>query len=99
MEDIRSAEAYQAGQRSGLAIAAVAASAVAFISLLGIEKALLAVVLALLARRGAALPTPARKLSGIALGLSGLYAAFFVTVLVLFHDKVAEFIRLLQQLS
>ena len=45
--------AYQDGRRLGLATAALALSIVAFINLLGIEKSILAIVLALLAMQGA----------------------------------------------
>ena len=43
--------AFAEGKRTGLAIGALAASAVAFVSLLGIEKAILGLALAALAAR------------------------------------------------
>ena len=45
-------EAHETGWRSGLSVGAIAVSVAAFISLLGIEKALLAITLAFLAVRG-----------------------------------------------
>jgi len=97
-EDLHT-KAFREGKRAGLAIAAVAGSAVAFVSLLGIEKAILAIVLAILARRGAAPKSHTRRLASVAIGLAMLYVAMFAVVMALFHDKLGELIRLLQQLG
>jgi ABC-type multidrug transport system fused ATPase/permease subunit len=92
-------ESFLEGRRTGLAIGALAASAVAFISLLGIEKALLAIVLAILAMRGAAPSTPARRLAWGSLGVALLYVLTFVAVMALFHERLGELVRLLQQMA
>lgn len=97
-EDVRNS-AYQEGRRAGLALAALAASLVAFLSLLGLEKALLAMALAYLASRGAVHSSRSRRLAGWALLISLLYTGLFATVLIVFHAKLAEIIRLLQQLG
>jgi hypothetical protein len=92
-------EAFREGKRAGLAIAAIGGSAVAFVSLLGIEKAVLAIVLAIVAIRGAAPKSHTRRLAFVAIGLAMLYVVTFAVVMVLFHDKLGELIRLLQQMS
>ena len=93
-EDLHT-EAFREGKRVGLAIAAIAVSAVAFVSLLGIEKAMLAIVLAILASRGAALKSHTRRLGSVAIGLAALYVVTFAVVMALFHDKLDELFRLL----
>ena len=92
-------EAFREGRRAGLALAAVASGALAFISLLGIEKAVLAIVLAVLAIRSTTAKSPVRRLVFIALGLAMLYIATFAVALILFYVKLEELIRLLQQMS
>jgi hypothetical protein len=92
-------ESFLEGRRTGLAIGALAASAVAFISLLGIEKAILALVLAVLAMRGSAPSTPARRLAWVSLGVVLLYILTFVVVVALLHERLAELIRMLQQMG
>ncbi|MGH7143497.1 MAG: hypothetical protein ACREJ2_05100 [Planctomycetota bacterium] len=92
-------DAYLAGRRHGLALAAVAAAAVAFVSLLGAEKAILAIVLALLARRGSSAGSPPQRLSLLALCLSVLYLVLFAVAIVVFRAKLMELIHLLQQLN
>lgn len=92
-------EAFQEGKRAGLAIAALAGSAVAFVSLLGIEKTILAIVLAVLAIRGSAPRSRARRLALAALGIAAVYVLTFAVAMALFHEKLYELIRLLQQLG
>lgn len=94
-----SERAFEEGRRTGLAIAAVAAGVVSFISLLGLEKAILAVVLAVLAGRGVTAGRQCRRLAAVALMIAGLYVITFAVIMVLFHDRVAELVRLLQQLG
>jgi hypothetical protein len=93
------ADAFQAGRRSGLAIAALATSAVAFISLLGAEKAILALVLAAWSMREAAQGSTPRTLGRIAVGVAVVYLITSVAVIVLFHEKIIAFVRLFQQLA
>jgi hypothetical protein len=92
-------DAFQAGRRAGFAVAALATSAVAFISLLGAEKAILALVLAAWSMREAAPGSTARLLGRIAVGVAVAYLITYVAVIVLFHDKIITFVRLFQQLA
>ena len=91
--------AYAEGRRAGLAIGALAVAAVAFVSLLGIEKAVLAAVLAAIALRGAASDLPARKLAWAALIVAAVYAVTYLIVLVLFREQLAELLRLMQKIG
>jgi hypothetical protein len=91
--------AHRDGYCLGLATAALALSAVAFINMLGVEKSVLSAVLALLALRGAQPVGQLLRRGKAALLISALYAVTIVTVLVLFHDKFAELIRLMQKLG
>jgi Mn2+/Fe2+ NRAMP family transporter len=91
--------AFREGKSAGLAIAAIAGGAVAFISLLGLEKAILAILLAVLARRGAAPESHTRRLASVAIGLGLLYVVIFAVVMALFRDELGELIRLLQQMG
>ena len=91
--------AYAAGRRNGLAISAMAVAGLAFISMLGMEKAILAVVLARLAVRGAGAGEPSRRYSAWATVVACVYAATFAVVLIVFHRQLAELLRLLQHLS
>jgi hypothetical protein len=93
------ARAFAEGRRAGLGTAALAAGVISFVSLLGVEKALLAVVLGVLAIRGAAAGASARRLGLAAILLGGLFVATLAVLLALFHDKFAELLRQLQQLS
>jgi hypothetical protein len=93
------ADAYVAGRRMGFAVSALAMSLVAFLSLLGLEKAILAIVLGSLAIREAKRGTLARRLGSVAIGLGALYPVTVAVVLWVFRDRVVEFVRLLQNLS
>lgn len=91
--------AYTAGRRAGFGIAALTVGCVSFLSLLGLEKALVAIVLGGLAVRGAPQGSLARRLgvAGIVLGV--LFAVTLIVLLLLFHDKVMMLIRALEDLS
>lgn len=94
----QSRDAHSHGRAEGFAISALALGALSFIQLLGTEKALLAIVLAILALRAA--PSPhSRTHSRIAIGLGVLYLVITLTALILFRDRFAELIRLLQSLG
>ncbi len=91
--------AYEAGRRAGLALAALALSITAFINLLGLEKSVLAIVLAVTALAGAG---PGRRLAGFgraAIIIAAIHVVTLVTVLAVFHERLAELIRLLRQLG
>ncbi len=89
------ADAYKSGRRDGLALGALALALVAFVNVLSVEKSILAVVLAILALKAA----PGAVRAKWALGIAGLHIVTWVTVLVLFHDKLAQLLKLLQQLG
>ncbi len=86
------------GRSEGLAIAALALGVLSFIQLLGMEKALLAIVLGSLALRGTA-TARSRRQAWTALALGVAYLAVTASVLLLFQDRLAELIRLLQTLG
>ncbi len=92
-------EAFQAGRRVGFGISALALGLVAFLSLLGTEKAILAIVLGALAIRGSAPGSPPRWLGVTAICLGSLFVLTVGVVLVVFWDRVVEFIQLLQRIS
>ena len=91
--------AYSDGRRCGLAMGALSVSAVAFISLLGVEKAVLALALATLALSGSQGGTRARRLSVAAMVLACIYVITYVLVIVLYHQKLAELLHMMQQLG
>lgn len=91
-------DAHSRGRAEGFAISALSLGALSFIQLLGTEKALLAIVLAVLAMRAAPYPH-SRTHSRIAIGLGVLYLVITLTALILFRDRFAELIRLLQSLG
>ena len=91
-------EALLQGRREGLAIAALAAGCVAFINLLGAEKALLAMTLGGLALGGLAGGVAQRR-AWAALGLGTIYLVTLVLVLIVYHDKLAHLIALLKDLG
>jgi hypothetical protein len=93
------AEAFDAGRRAGLAVAAVALGVVTFLSLLGLEKAGLAIILGVLALRGRTVGVATRRLAMAAIGLGTLFVVSLVILLVVYWDRLAWFIRELQKLS
>ncbi|GMV97974.1 MAG: hypothetical protein HRF43_04545 [Phycisphaerae bacterium] len=92
-------DAYARGRRVGLAIGALATAVAAFISLLGLEKAILAAVLAWAALRGTSKASPARRLAAAALIVSIVYAVTWIVLLAVFHEKLHELLQLLQKLG
>lgn len=91
--------AYEEGRRAGLATAALALSITAFINLLGVEKSLLAIVLAVLALRGTVQARTALRRGRAALVLAVVHVVVFAAALVLFHRQLGQLIHLLQQLG
>ena len=92
-------DSYRAGRRDGLALGALALALVAFVNVLSVEKSLLAVVLAVLALKAAPAEAPASRRARWALVVAGLHILTWIGVLVLFHDKLARLLPLLQQLG
>jgi hypothetical protein len=87
------------GRRHGLAIAALLISLVSFVSLLGAEKAIASITLGVLALQGAASGSVPRKMGIAAIGIASVFLVTIAVVLILFWDKVIEFVSLLEQLS
>lgn len=86
------------GRREGFAIAAIVLSFVSFINLLGAEKSILAITLAVLALSGSK-EESARRRSFIAIGLSLLQILTILVVILIFRDQFGELIRLLHRLG
>lgn len=95
----RTAEAYETGRRVGIGVSALAIGLVSFLSLLGAEKAILAIVLGTLAVRGSNGGTLPRRLGRAAIVLGALFLLTMGLVLIVWWDKVVEFVQLMQQLS
>jgi len=93
------AEAYDAGRRVGYGVSALALGLVTFLSLLGAEKAILAIVLGVLAVRGRAASPLSRRLGRAAIILGVMFLLTVGVLLAVFRDHAVEFVRLLQQLS
>ncbi len=90
---------YQEGQRRGLAIAALGVALIGFFNLLNFEKSLLAILLAVLALRGATKSESAYGWSRIAIVIAVVNIILVVTLLVIFHNSLADLLRLLQTLG
>ena len=86
------------GRREGFAIAAVSLSLLSFLSLLGAEKSILAIVFAAMAlsRPGS---NSVRRRSFLAIGLSLLQMITIAVVLVLFQEELGQLLQSLQKLS
>ncbi len=91
--------AYHRGRRVGLATAAFALSATAYLNLLGAEKSILAITLALLASRGADSVPLASARGRIAVLLAAVHLVVIATVVVLFQDRLRELVHLLRTLG
>ena len=99
MSDPAPSAAYEEGRRAGLAIAAFALAIMSFINLLGVEKSVLALVLAVIALRGARLGQDARHWGRLAVSLAIVHIVVFAVFIVLFHQKLGQLILLLQKLG
>lgn len=91
-------QALRRGRSEGLATAAMALGVLSFIQLLGAEKALLAIVLGLIALRGVG-SQASRRRGWVAIVLGAVYLVVTAVALLLFRDQFAELIRLLQSLG
>jgi hypothetical protein len=92
-------DAYQNGRRIGLATGALALSVVSFVNLFGIEKSVLAIVLAILAIQGAEPVAAAIRRGRTALLIASVHIITFAVVLVIFRDKVMELLHFLHELN
>ena len=93
------AQAFDAGRRAGLATAAMALSLVAFFSLLGAEKALLAIALGLLARRGSQPGSAGRRLATVAIGVATVFLVSIAFIVIVFWKELGDLVNHLRQLS
>jgi hypothetical protein len=91
--------AYLEGRRLGLATAALAVSVVAFVNLLGVEKSVLAAVLAVLSLQGAQPLSRVLRRSRTALIIAAAHAVTILAILLLFHEKLMQLVQLLQKLG
>jgi hypothetical protein len=91
--------AYERGRRIGLATGALALSVVAFVNLLGLEKSILATILALLALRGGASVAEGARRARLALVVAVIHMITIVAVLAIFHDKLLQLLHLLEKLG
>jgi len=92
------AHAREDGRRQGLAIAALALGLISFLNLLGAEKSILAIVLAVVAMSGSGSKSVRRR-SSIAIGLAVLHIVTIAVVLVLFQDELGQLIQFLHTLG
>jgi hypothetical protein len=92
-------QAFEDGRRAGLATAALALSVVAFFSLLGAEKALLAIALGVLARRGSQPGSAGRRLATMAIGVGTVFLITIAFVLIAFWNELVGLVNYLRQLS
>ena len=91
--------AYEDGRRFGLATAALALGVVSFVNLLGIEKSILAIVLAILAIKGGGFRAAVLRRGRTALILASAHIVISVAILVIFRARLMELVQLLHKLS
>jgi hypothetical protein len=92
-------EAFRAGRRVGFGISALTLALVAFLSLLGAEKAILAIVLGGLAIRGSGRASQAHRLGLAAIGIGVVFILALVVGLIVFWGPLLEFVQMLNRLS
>jgi len=93
------AEVYVRGRRDGFGIAALVGSLVAFLSLLGAEKAIFAIVLGALAMRGAPARSLARRLGVASVVIGAVFVVSMVVLLLVLREQLSDLIRALERLS
>lgn len=93
-------EAFAAGRVAGLALAALTISVVAFIQLLGAEKAIVGLVLGTLAYRGASEASlQGRGLAIAAIAVSLVYLLVMITVVLFAGEDLLNAIEALDKAS
>lgn len=90
--------AYRQGWRAGLTLGALAIAVAAFINLLSVEKSILAIVLAAVALGGAG-PGRARSRARLALVIAAVHLIVVALALIVFHEKLARLLSLMQSLG
>jgi hypothetical protein len=91
--------AFQEGRRFGLATAALALSIVSFLNMFGLEKSILAIVLAILSRQGAVSAAAAWRRGRTALIVASVHIVTVVAVLILIRQKFGGLLNFLHKLS
>ena len=91
-------EQFRDGRAQGLAIAALALGLVSFLNLLGAEKAILVLILALSALRNSR-NSATRRQASMAIGLSIVYVLTIAVVLLVFGNELAELLSALRALG
>ncbi|NKB98080.1 MAG: hypothetical protein GKR90_06230 [Pseudomonadales bacterium] len=92
--------AFAAGRVAGLAVAALTISIVAFVQLLGAEKAIVGLVLGTLAYRGASDASPqGRRLAIAAIAVSLVYLLVMITVVLFAGEDLLDALKALDQAS
>jgi hypothetical protein len=86
------------GRCEGYAVAALALSLVSYVHLLGAEKALLAIVLAVAAIRGAG-SAVSRSRGWLALGIASIYVVTAIVAFVLLREKLGALLKLISELG
>ncbi len=82
-----------------MAVAALAVGLISFLSLLGMEKAGLAILLGLLALRGSGAGAATRKLALTGIGLGVVFLVSAALLLVLYWERLMHFLAEVQKLS
>ena len=83
----------------GLATGALALSVVAFVNLLGMEKSILAIVLAWVALVGAGPAADVIRRGRVALAIAALHILTIAFVLIAFHEKLLQLLHLFEKLG
>ena len=79
---------YQDGFRAGIATAALAVSIIAYLSVLGLEKSLLAGVLGFLALRGGSAGRVVARRGRLALVFAAVHIVLLIVVVVFYHEEI-----------
>jgi|GEM_PF-379621 len=92
-------EAFVLGRNSGIAIAAVTMSLVAFLNLLGMEKSIVAVVFGIIVLKNSPKGQVAYKMGKAAVMIGILHILTVIVVVTVYWNKINELIELLMTLS
>ena len=100
-QDDRATQAYVLGQKYAYATASLLVGIAAFVNLLGLERAFLAIAFAWLALKAAPTPrlTARRRWGQVGLALGVAMCALVPTALILFHDRLRDVIAALEKLQ
>lgn len=96
-EIVSASPSYRAGWGAGLAMGALSMSVLSYINMLGMEKSIFAIVLAVMVLRGANTPL-AHSRARWALGIAIFHVGLILASLVLFRDSLLRLLHLLATL-